>query len=121
MPLLTLHTLSHNKRFEYKHVDGEEIVIYPTDGDGNSQRRYALVITAFEQQTVRQRIARAGSIAIGASRDNPPDGSLGACLKELGCSPQILSYLSAILVREGFCTAAIHRKSVALTLKRKTP
>jgi hypothetical protein len=115
MPLQTLHTLSHNKPFEYKLVDGGEILVYPSDDDGHTQRKHAIAITDFEWQLVKDGIKDAGSIAVGASRDKPPEGSLGAILKAQGCSPQILSYASAILVREKFCLPVKRGNSLALT------
>jgi hypothetical protein len=88
MPLQTLHTLSHNKPFDYKYADGEEMIVYPSDDDCHAQKKYAIVITRFEQQLVKDGIRGAGTITIGASRDKPPKGSLGAVLKAHGCSPQ---------------------------------
>jgi hypothetical protein len=41
---------------------------------------------------------------MGASRDMPPVGSLGAALLKLGQSPQQLSYLIPILVEQGYCS-----------------
>jgi hypothetical protein len=117
MPLQQLHTLSQNKAFEYKYADDEEIVVYPSDDDGHPQRKYAIAITSFEQQLVRDAIKGAGSITVGASRDKPPLGSLGAALKAHGCSPQILSYLSAILVREKYCVPSKHGNALALAFK----
>jgi len=119
MPLKTLCTLSHDKPFEYKYVDDEEIIVYPCDNDCNSQREYAIVITSFEQQLVRNGIREAGTITIGASRDNPPKASLGATLKAHDCPPQLLSYLSAILVSGKYCAASKHRKTLALTFNKK--
>ncbi len=44
--------------------------------------------------------------AMGACRDNPSPGSLGDKLKrEMGTSPQVLSYLIPLLQEVGFCTA----------------
>jgi hypothetical protein len=118
MPLKTLRTLSHDKPFEYKYVDDEEIIVYPSDNDYNSQREYAIVITSFEQQLVRNGIREAATITIGASRDNPPKGSLGATLKDHGCSPQILSYLSAILVSEEYCVPLKHGNTLAVAFNK---
>jgi hypothetical protein len=115
MGLQKLHTLSRNKPFEYKYADGEEIIVYPSDNEGASQRQHALVITHFEQKLVRDTIKSCGSITIGATRDHPPDGSLGATLKDHGCSPQILSYLPAILVTEKFCMPSKNGNVLALT------
>jgi hypothetical protein len=114
MQLSMLHTLSHSKPFEYKYVDGGEIIVYPSDDDRQPQREYALVITRFEQELVRNAIKEAGRIVVGASRDNPPDRSLGALLRARGRVPQILSYLSAILAKEGFCTPSRNRNTLEL-------
>ena len=116
MSLKTLHTLSHNKAFGYKYADSEEIIVYPSDDDGQPQAKYALVITRFEQQLVCDNIKTAGTIIVGASRDKPPRGSLGAALKVHGCSPQILSYLSAILVAEKYCLPSKIGSALALRL-----
>ena len=118
MPLHTLQTLSRNKAFEYKYADGEEIIVYPSDDDSQPQRKYAIAITPFEQQLVRDSIRDAGTIKIGASRDKPPRGSLGATLKAHGCSPQILSYLSAVLVNERYCVPSRHGNTLALEFIR---
>jgi hypothetical protein len=118
MPLQLLHTLAQNKAFEYKYADNEEIIVYPSDDDGHPQRKYAIVITSFEQQLVRDTIKRTGSITVGASRDKPPAGSLGAALKAQGCTPQILSYLSAILVREKYCDQSKHGNALALAFHK---
>lgn len=118
MPLQTLHTLSQNKAFEYKYADGEEIIVYPSDDDGHPQKKYAIVITPFERQLVRDSIKGVGSITIGASRDKPPKGSLGAALKGHSCSPQILSYLSSILVSEKYCLPSKHGNTLALAFNK---
>ena len=118
MPLQTLQTLSQNKAFEYKYADGEEVIVYPSDDDGQPQKKYAIAITLFEQQLVRDAIRDAGTITIGASRDKPPAGSLGAALKAHGCSPQILSYLCAVLVRERYCVPSKQGNTLALVFNR---
>jgi hypothetical protein len=115
MLLQSLRTISRGKPFDFKYADGEEIVVYPSDEHKLPQRQHAIVITAFEQGIVKDRIRDAGLVVIGASRDKPPGGSLGELLKQHGSSPQILSYLSAILVRQGYCTAAW--QGAALMLK----
>ncbi len=40
---------------------------------------------------------------MGASRDNPPQNSLGTVLKNERQTPQQLSYLIPILIESGFC------------------
>jgi hypothetical protein len=99
-----LRTLSEEKPFEYLVTCNEEIIVYPSDVDREPQRTYALVITPFVVQFVKERIRGTRRMVVGASRDKPPIGSLGAQLKEQGIPPQHLSYLSAILVEQGFCT-----------------
>jgi hypothetical protein len=37
MALQTLRTISRNKPFDFKYADGEEIVVYSSDGDGRPQ------------------------------------------------------------------------------------
>jgi hypothetical protein len=118
MLLQTLNTLAQGKAFEYKYADSEELVVYPSDSDGQPQKKHAYIVTRFEQEIVRDRIRQAGTITVGASRDNPPAGSLGAALKAQGCSPQVLSYLSAVLVFEQFCTEARQGNSIALRVNR---
>jgi hypothetical protein len=118
MRLQTLHTLSQNKAFQFRYADGQEIIVYPSDDDGQPQDKYALVITRFEQQLVRDSIRDAGSITIGASRDKPPKGSLGAILKAHGRVPQALSYLAAILVEENYCEPTRHGGLLALAFNK---
>ncbi len=118
MPLQTLHTLSQNKAFQFKYADGEEIIVYPSDDDGHPQEKYAMVITRFEQRLVRDAIRDGGTITIGASRDKPPLGSLGALLKTHGRVPQALSYLAAILVEEKYCAPARNGSALALAFNR---
>ena len=115
MPLQSLQTLASGKAFEYKYVDAEEIIVYTSDDQGRSQKRHAIVITSFEQEIVRDAIKSAGVITVGASRDKPPKGSLGAMLKAQGASPQILSYLCSILVQEKFCLQSKHGNALAVT------
>ena len=90
----------------------------PSDDNGQSQEKYAIVITRFEQQLVRDSIRDAGSITIGASRDKPPKGSLGAILKTHGRVPQALSYLAAILVEEKYCVPSKHGNVLALAFNK---
>ena len=110
-------TLSEEKPFEYLVTCNAEIIVYPSDEDGGPQRRDALVITPFLVELVKERIAAARHMEVGASRGKPPIGSLGAHLKEQGVSPRNLDYLCAILVEQGFCTFAKGGKGVRLFLK----
>jgi hypothetical protein len=105
-------------RSSIKYADGEEILVYPSDKDDHPQRKSAVVITKFEQQLIKDCIKQAGTIVIGASRDKPPKGSLGAILKTNGCSPQLLSYLSAILVHNGYCTPKTTGNTLMLSFKK---
>ena len=88
--------------FQYKrHPDGE-IIVY-SSRDGELQNESAIVITPFTINLVKQAIKDSKEIRMGASRDKPPAGSLGALLKDKKQSPQQLSYLIPILKEEGFC------------------
>ena len=115
MPLQTLDTLSQNKASQFTYADGDEVIVYPSDDNGQSQEKYAIVITRFEQQLVRDSIRDAGSITIGASRDKPLKGSLGAILKTHG---RVLSYLAAILVEEKYCVPTKHGNVLALAFNK---
>jgi hypothetical protein len=118
MPLQTLRTISRNKPFDFKYADGEEIIVYSSDDAGQPQREHAIVITRFEQQIVKDRIHDARVVVVGASRDRPPRGSLGELLKQHDSSPQILSYFSAILVHEGYCSPTWHISVLAMERKQ---
>lgn len=100
-----LRTLT-GRQFQYKGTSDGEIIVYPSDKDGNPQSRSAIVITPHTVRLVKRAIKKATTIKMGASRDRPPTGSLGALLKEQKQSPQQLSYLIPILVDEGFCSAS---------------
>jgi hypothetical protein len=78
------------------------------------QDREALVVTPWTIELVKSRISDSGDLAMGASRDNPPSGSISAALKAEGQSPQQLSYLSAILVAEGFCRFSKRGRAIYL-------
>lgn len=100
MPQLTTFK---GRQFSYKkHPDGE-IIVYPRASDGGMQNEYALVITPFVIKLVKDAISTQKSIAMGASRDAPLPGSLGARIKLHKQTPQQLSYLLPILESEGFC------------------
>jgi hypothetical protein len=114
MTMRALVTLAEEKPFEYKIVDGGEIIVYPSDANGRPQRKDALAITPQVITMVRAKIQESGRIVIGASRDNPPAGSLGAYLKQFSIPPSMLSYLSAILVTQGFCEYLKFGKRVVL-------
>lgn len=51
---------------------------------------------------------------MGASRDMPPESSMGALLWKVKRSPQQLSYLTAILESEGFCRIEIEGKAFVI-------
>jgi len=97
-----LRTLTGSS-FRYKtHPDGE-LIVYPPDESGNLQDKSAIVITPFTIGLVKDAIRAAAKIRMGASRDAPPPGSLGALIKQQKQSPQQLSYLIPLLVAEGIC------------------
>jgi len=96
-------TSPSGKPFQYKRCNDEEIIVYPSDKEDNDQDKAAIVITSFTESLVRDAIAKKCKILIGASRDNPPPGSIGYLLRNVKQSPQQLSYLAGILRDEGFC------------------
>jgi len=103
--------------FRYKmHPDGE-FIVYPPDGNGSLQDRSAIVITPFTVVLVKDAIRGAERIKMGASRDAPSPGSLGALIKQQKQSPQQLSYLIPILVAEGICR--VERDGKAFVVVRK--
>jgi len=104
------------KPFRYKGDLDTEIVVYPSDPEGQPQDRFALVITAVEAAMVRGLIAEHGRMRMGASRDNPPKGSLGSFLKDEGLTPQHLSYLIPVLAEKGICR--IDREGQAYVVER---
>jgi hypothetical protein len=97
-----LSTLT-GSRFQYKeHPDGE-LIVYAAQKDGTLQEKSAIVITPYTFNLIRRAIRERDEVVMGASRDNPPSGSLGDLLKKQGQSPQQLSYLIPILVSAGEC------------------
>jgi hypothetical protein len=57
-----------------------------------SAEQYRLLLNYFQGKTVK----------MGPSKDNPPVGSLGEWLKANVCNTAIASYVSAILIDEGY-------------------
>ena len=98
----TLKTLS-GKEFQYKEIPEGEIIVYPSDDNNQLQEKFALVITPFTINLVKDSIKQAQKIFMGASRDKPPKDSLGFILKKEKQTPQQLSYLIPILIEKGFC------------------
>ncbi|MEK7407814.1 MAG: cupin domain-containing protein [Acidobacteriota bacterium] len=113
-PMTACKTLSEEKPFEWRMLPAGEIIVYPSDADGQVQRKEALVITPEIISSVRSKIQASGRIVVGASRDKPPLGSLGAYLRQKRLAPQLLSYLSAILVTRGSCDYEKEGKRIIL-------
>ena len=111
-----LFTLT-GKSFKYKGSLNEEVIIYPSDNSGRDQERFALTITPYTINLVKSVIMQKGEILMGASRDNPPQNSLGAALKSEEQTPQQLSYLVPILIESGFCEYS--KKGKAFVVKYK--
>lgn len=107
----------NKKSFQYKSCDREELIIYPSDKEGNQQKEFALVITTYTINLIKSAIKQKGKILMGASRDKPPKDSLGALLKKEGQTPQQLSYLIPILIDEGFCDYTKKGKAFVITYK----
>lgn len=103
--------------FKYKEYPDNELIIYPPDENGELQEKSAIVITPFTQNLVREAIRSRGKILMGASRDNPPEDSLGFLIKEEKQSPQQLSYLIPILIEEAFCDFEKRGKAFVIVYK----
>lgn len=112
-------TTPSGKPFRYKECPGGELIVYPSDEDGRHQEKAALVITPYTINLVVRAIRDPGRILMGASRDNPPDNSLGKLLKDVNQSPQQLSYLAAILAARGYCL--IEKEGRAFVLAVSVP
>jgi hypothetical protein len=91
------------KPFRFKKCDGGEIIVYASDKKRKHQDKDAIIITPYTVKQVCDAIKNKVRIRMGASRDLPPESSLGAILRKDKQSPQQLSYLTAILESEGFC------------------
>jgi len=113
-----LETLS-GKTFYFKSIAKEEFIIYPSDKEGNKQEKFAIAITPYIINLVKAEIKRKRQVHMGASRDNPPENSLGALLKREGQTPQQLSYLIPILIDEGFCFFAKEGKAFMINYIEK--
>ena len=110
------HTFTRRPFQHKRHPDGE-IIVYPPESRRTLQTRSAIVITPYTIELVKSAIRKAGRIKMGASRDKPPDGSLGAVVKAEKQSPQQLSYLIPILVEDGFCRTT-HQGSACVVIYR---
>lgn len=112
-------TTPSGKPFRYRKCPEGELIVYPSDQDGQPQDHEALVITPYTCKLISDAIQAQGRVLMGASRDNPPPASLGRLLRDINQSPQQLSYLTAILAAEKFCTISkdgnayviLHRRS----------
>lgn len=112
----TLTTLTGNK-FQYKDNLNEEIIIYPYDKENRPQVKLALVITPFTIDLIKKAIREKRRTLMGASRDNPPSGSLGYLLQKEHQTPQQLSYLIPILIASGFCDHTKDGKAFVIIYK----
>lgn len=98
----TLTTLTGNK-FQFKGNLDEELIVYPYNKGQQPQMKFALAITLYTTNLIKDAIKQKEKILMGASRDKPPKGSLGDLLKIEQQTPQQLSYLIPILIEAGYC------------------
>lgn len=108
------------KPFRFKVIDGEEIIVYYSTDKDLPQDRFALAITRFVVELVKEEIRSKSPILMGASRDAPPQGSLGYLLKGHGQTPQQLSYLVPILERQGYCWVSKQGRGYMVTYRGGT-
>lgn len=67
-------------------------------------------VSGNEYHSLRAAFHPATLVAVGASHHNPPEGSLGAWLRDnIGEQRAIASYVAAILVAEGWAVIANSR------------
>jgi hypothetical protein len=111
-----LKTLTGHE-FQYKEHPDNDLIIYPPDENGNLQEKSAIVITLFTQNLVMETIRSNSEILMGASRDDPPENSLGFLIKEEKQSPQQLSYLIPILIEKGSCN--FEKRGKAFVIKHR--
>jgi hypothetical protein len=55
---------------------------------------------------IKSEIVRQSPVLMGACRDNPNPYSIGRVLLDHGHSPQNLSYVIPLLIKDGFCKAS---------------
>jgi len=93
------------KRFYYEGSISEDLIVYPTDRSGVKRSGTKVPIPSQVIDFIRAEIREGGEIAMGACRDSPSPGSLGAkLLRQQRKSPQLLSYMIPLLIEEGYCT-----------------
>jgi hypothetical protein len=124
--MLDLKTTLLQKPFRCEEVVGKSgvhLLIYPSEKDGKQQTRQAYAATPFILNLVRTKIRHSGEagIVIGASRNDPPAGSLGDALRNEGLSPQLLSYVVAYLAHKGYCRIDPSRPGRACILEAPLP
>lgn len=78
-----------------------------TDGLTIRFKRGSLRIPPVAITFIREQITRRSPVAMGANRDPLVPDSVGKTLHdELGLSPQMMSYVTPLLVADGFCRAS---------------
>jgi hypothetical protein len=92
------------KVFYYKGNLQQGLSVYFTEKDNSTRTENKVKISKEVIDYIKKEIQKCGDIAMGACRDKPPPNSLGAKLKKMGISPQVLSYVIPLLKKVGFCS-----------------
>lgn len=101
------------KRFYYARTEVGGVIVYPTDKEGRKPSGTTIRVSTDTVEFIRSEIGKPGVIAMGASFDNPPPGSLGCKLREEG-NPPVLSYVIPLLTEEGFCEPFMQGRSCVI-------
>ncbi|WP_410803438.1 hypothetical protein [Paraburkholderia sp. SIMBA_053] len=112
MPL-TIHTLSNRAPFQYEGSLAAGFHFW-IGADGTHE----FVAPELLERLIGHFRAQAGPVAVGASRDNPPAGSIGAWLIENRPGRQLASYVAAALVEERIAVMAGDRLAFPAPTRR---
>ncbi len=93
--------------FEYEGSLDKELIIH---------KKMNIKISKASIALIKSEITRRSPVLMGACRDNPSKDSIGESLLKQGYSPQTLSYVVPLLIKEGFC-AVNDRKPFLVTKK----
>lgn len=97
----TIHTLSSGTPFQYEGSLAKGFHFWI-----GANETHDFVAAELLERLFGHFRAQTEPVAVGASRDNPPAGSLGAWLIEHRPGRQLASYVAAVLVEEGHAVMA---------------
>lgn len=97
----TIHTLSDGAAFQYEGSLANGLHFWV-----GAAKAHDFVSAELLERLVGHFRAQTGPVAVGASRNKPPAGSLGAWLIEHRGGRQLASYVAAVLVEQGHAVLA---------------